>query len=113
MRELPLGMFDRNEVEGVVTEAGDEIFHMDTEMGGNLDMTGIKDPFDNGIRSFYKGTGSADRTISPFIFLGQLLSPYCPSHGFIHRSKGDRSEIPFVPVYRLTFLGEIDLAVVH
>ncbi len=62
MRDLPPGMFARNEVEEVASEAGYKIFHVETERGCHQDMTGILAPFDNGIRSFSRGMSSADRT---------------------------------------------------
>jgi hypothetical protein len=55
---------------------------MYSEMSGHVHMAGVKDPFDNGIRPFYEGTGSADRTISAFIFLRKFLSPYHPMQSF-------------------------------
>lgn len=69
MRELPLGILDTDEIDEVVTETGDVFFHVDTEMSGHLHMVGVKDPFDNGKRPLNEGAGSADRTISPLIFL--------------------------------------------
>jgi hypothetical protein len=42
----------------------------------------VKDPFDNGIRPFCEGTGSADCTISAFIVLRTFLSLYHPVQSF-------------------------------
>ena len=113
MRELPLGILGRAEVEEVVAETGDKIFRMDTEMSSHHQMVGVEDPFDHSKRSLTERTCSANSPVSPFILLGEFLSPDCPVHGLVHGGKRDGPEISFVPVYRLTFLGEIDMAVVH
>jgi hypothetical protein len=82
MRELPLGIPGRNYVEQVVAIAGYKIFRMYLEMSDHVHMAGVKDPFDNGIRPFCEGTGSADCTISAFIVLRTFLSLYHPVQSF-------------------------------
>ena len=113
MRELPLGILDRYEVEEVVTETGDKIFRMDAEMSCHHQMIGVEDSFDHSKRSLNERACSADSPVSPFILLGEFLSPDSPVHGLVNGGKRDGPEISFVPVYCLTILGEVDLAVVH
>ena len=108
-----LGISDRDKVEEVVTEAGKEIFRMGPAIGGNHEVPCRENPFDYGKGPFHKRTGTADSPVPPFVFLGEFPSPYCPVHGFVDGGERNGTEIPFVPVYRLTFLREIDLAVVH
>ena len=72
------------EIEQVVGETGEKHFGMSTEMGGDHQMVGVEDPFDDGERSFDQRTDPADSPVSSFIFRGDRMTPDRSFHGLVH-----------------------------
>jgi hypothetical protein len=55
-------------VKEIVGETGEKHSDMNSEMGGDNQMAGVKDPFDDSERPFDQRSDSADSVISAFIF---------------------------------------------
>ena len=86
---------------------------MNSEMGGDNQMAGVKDPFDDSERPFDQRSDSADSVISAFIYSWDGMPSDGSSHGFVHWGKRYWPKIPFIPVDCFSFLREIDLTVMN
>jgi len=59
---------NRYEVKEIVGETGKKHSGMNSEMGGDHQMAGMEDPFDDSERPFDQRSDSADSAVSAFIF---------------------------------------------
>lgn len=75
---------DRLEIEEIVGETGEKHSGMSSEVGGNHQMAGVEDAFDDSERSFDQRTDSADGAVSALIFCGDGMTPDGSPHGLVH-----------------------------
>ena len=81
------------EVKEIVRETSKEVFRMDTEMGSNHYMSGVKHPYDHSERPFNERSCSADGPISAFVFCWDWFTTNRSFHSLVNGGKRNRSEI--------------------
>jgi hypothetical protein len=71
-------------VKEIVGQTEEHRTGMSSEVGGNHQVAGVEDPFDDSERPFDQQSDSADSAISAFIFRGDRMTPSGSSHGLVH-----------------------------
>ena len=57
-----------DKVKEIIGETGEQHSGMSSEVGGNHQVAGVEDPFDDSERPFDQRSDSADSAVSAFIF---------------------------------------------